>query len=231
MLDLRANIEALEDEFFNLAEQLHLKMLHKSVDDVKCSIINLPSYVNKFIHKLWNDIEASYSIKTVNDLFTILNTKVWSFLDYYLLEQLIRKFGDDALKERMKSYICRIQNFKETTLVVDFIKCWGGHKREIPGYVKLEVKCARRDMTIAELEHFREEIRVDYFRSLVSECASCMYYNEFREGCFVVSWLIPSELADILKSNSQSTRDSFKDFEVSYADVTDDEGMININIV
>ena len=190
----------LEDDFSFLTYGLRQIVRGKRIDEITSAIVTVPDYIDIYIKELWKrakmDLEPN---ATLDDLFILLKEQVWSFLDYYLVKQLIRLFGDVKLKDQMDDYIRNIKCFKEKTLAIDLIKNWKGHKKKIPDYVKVEVKSAKRNLTIAELEKFRENMREYYFSSRVSDCATCMYYYEVTDGCFAISWLTHEEIAECIR--------------------------------
>ena len=53
----------------------------------------------------------------VNDVFIVHLNPLMSFIDYGLIEYVIKKFGSDVLKQDMRSYCSEIKMFmKETTI-------------------------------------------------------------------------------------------------------------------
>ena len=195
-------------------------MVHgKSIDEITSAIITAPDYIDIYIKELWKrakkDLEPN---ATLDDLFILLKEQVWSFLDYYLVKQLIALFGDDKLKEEMAGYIVNIEHFKKRTQAIDLIQNWKGHRKRIPDYIIVEVKSAKRNLTIAELEKFREDMREYYFSSRVSDCATCMYYYDVTDGCFAISWLIHEEIAKLLVKNMRGKKNypMFKTYGIIY---------------
>jgi response regulator of citrate/malate metabolism len=53
----------------------------------------------------------------VNEIFIVYLNPLTSFLDYGLIEYIVKKFGSDALKKDMRSYCSEMIVFmKETTI-------------------------------------------------------------------------------------------------------------------
>ena len=223
---LNDNSKLLNDEFSYLTKTVQTLMKDKNVSEIKRAFTSGPRYCNKFLLKWFNAVNGNESQRPGKP-FSFFNAEIWIFLNYYFLRLLINAFGDPALKSRMEAFVSNVESFKEMTLVEDFGKCWLGQNVSVPGYVKLEVKFGIRDLTIQEIEIFREELRLNFFSSLFTNSASCMFYHGFGEEGSVVSWLIPSELAEILKSNVQINKFLFVDFEVIHAKLEKYEGIMS----
>ncbi len=197
LISTRDNIQA---KFLHLAEGLleHLKSSNFQVSTLTSYISLLPPYVNIYVFPMWNKICKKLSNdETLNSLFTILNKEVWNILDYKLLEYFIKRCGNRKLKREMQSYVAELEKFKKQTLVVDFIECWEGLIREIPDYDEVKVKFDKHCLTLANLDAFRKTLTRICFPSLL-DYAGWIYYKRFEEGCFVVSWLFPSQLVVLL---------------------------------
>ncbi len=194
------NIDTLETNFFDLAEGLleHLKSSNFQVSKLTSCISLLPRSINIYVFPMWKKICKKLSDdETLNSLFTILNMEVWNILDYKLLEHFIKRCGNRKLKREMRSYVAELEKFKKQTLVVDFIECWEGHNREIPDYDEVKVKFDKHCLTLANLDAFRKTLTRKCIPSLL-DYAGWIYYKHFKEGCFVVSWLFPSQLVVLL---------------------------------
>ena len=223
---LRDIIKFLNNEFSYLTKTVQTLIKDKNVREIKSAFTSGPRYCNKFLLKWCNAVNGNESHQPGKP-FSFFKAEIWNFLNYYFLHQLINAFGDPALKSSMEAFVSNVEGFKEMTLVEDFGKCWAGQNASVPGYVKLEVKFGIRDLTMQEIEIFCEELRLNFFSSLFTNSASCMFYHGFGEEGSVVSWLIPSELAEILKSNVQINKSLFADFEVIHAELEEYEGIVS----
>ena len=56
----------------------------------------------------------------VFELFVILETYLESYIDYELLKHLIKKFGDNALKQEMRRYEIKFEKFANKTSIDNF---------------------------------------------------------------------------------------------------------------
>ena len=174
----------------------------------------IPRSVSIYVYPMWLEIcNETKTNETLNSLFTILNMKVWNILDYNLLEYCIAKFGDNDLNKRMNHYISELNKFKEETLVVKFIECWEGHNREIPNYGEVVITFDIPTVTLADLDIFRKKLAKNCFPSLVN-CAEWIYYNKFQPGSFVISWILPNQLAKLLLENIKDIYMLLEEYQV-----------------
>ncbi len=204
-----ANINAteLEHKFSSLVENLltHLKNSNVGIDELTGRMSSLPRSINIYVYPMWVKVTRKVSThKTLDNLFTILNMEVWNILDYSLVEHLISTYDNKELKEDMRAYISELNNFKSNTLVVDFIRCWEGHNRSISDLEEVKFKFEKDKLTLEHLDNFRKSLSRQCFPSLL-DLAGWIYYKNFNTGCFVVTWLLPIQLAILLKHHMRCT--------------------------
>ena len=207
----------LDDEFTELSLNLltHLENTNVTVKQLKGRISLLPGYISVCISPLWNKLRKNVEEvgDTMIDLFTAVHMQLWNFLDYYLLEHLIKKCGSENLKERMCEYLVKINCFKKNTLVIPFIECWDGHNRDIPEYIDLEVKFELSDITLADLDRFRKKMKRKCLPFL-SDYASGMFYRYFNKGCVHISWFILERFSQLLRKNIEALHSLFEEYHV-----------------
>ena len=206
----------LELRFSDLAESLlsHLKSFGVCVEKLTSLMSILPRSINVYVFPMWQKIcKRINSDETLDSLFAILNMEIWNILDYNLLEYFIKRYGSRDLKRRMNGYISKLVRFKKYTLVTEFIKCWDGHNRDIPDYEEVKVKFDKRSLTLADLDVFRKNLMRKCFPSLLN-FAGWTYYKHFEEGCFMVSLLLPEQLAMLLKEHINSMCMLLEEYQV-----------------
>ena len=212
---LEEEIADLEHKFLDLARSLllQLKSNNMRVEKLTACISLLPHSIKKFTNPMWKKICKKKQIETLDCLFTVLNEKIWNILDYHLLEYFINECGNHDLKRRMKRYILELKNFKKKTLVIPFIKCWEGHDRDIPDYKELKVKFDDNNLSLADLDQVWKRLREKTFPSLL-KYAGIMYHKLMEEGCCIVSWLLPDQLAQLLKEHIRRVHVLLKEYHV-----------------
>ena len=134
---------------------------------------------------------------TLEDVWEVLGM-YWDFLNYSLLEYLIKKFGDEALAERMEEYKRRLQEFRHSTRLCDFATRFKGVNKTLvdKSVTKLlEVKFSKNweECTLEDLEKWKENITQKLFLpSFVT------ILRDFDSGCISITWTIPALYASSL---------------------------------
>ena len=119
----------------------------------------------------------------------------WDFLNYSLLEHLVNKFGDSALKTSMLEYRETLREFRYKTRLCDFVrhfkevnKCLGGE--ELTSLLKVKFEKNWEECTLEDLENWKESITqtllLPSFVLILKDCDS---------GCVSVTWAIPAMFA------------------------------------
>ena len=213
---LVVKIENIENEFSDLARRLFSQLKSKkiSIEELKEWIIFLPRSINVHVFPWWKSLMKSIHSKcTLENLFAILNMKVWNILDFSLLAHFIKMCKSAELDERMKIYITNLEKFKEETLVRDFIECWEGHSRDFPEYAQLEAKFEKENLTLADLDAFRKLLTKECIPSMLNY-SSWIYYKHFKPGCCKVTWMLPAQLAMLVKRNIPTMCEILESFQV-----------------
>ena len=201
---------------------VHLNNTKISVEDIKCHISLPAGYINDCISPLWEDINKKIDVNhTLKDLFKALHMKLWNFLDYDLLESLIKAYGSIYLKIRMQNYVAEMEDFKQNTLLIQFFKCWRRYNGDIPAYINMDVKFEREDLTLADVDQFRKGLKCDHLPFLI-EYASWIFHRDFEMGCIQVSWFIPELLSPSLRKNIDVLRTLFKEYGVCLVKLKED---------
>ena len=83
---------------------------------------------------------------SVSQIFTILSrTGAINFLNYRLLQMVVKKFGDQNLKDQMEKYGEEVNQFMRETKFIDFYRIWSGQVAHgsVPNYQLVVVKLDR----------------------------------------------------------------------------------------
>ena len=211
---LAAAIDYFENEFSELAMKLlwHLKKNNMKVEVLLTYTVVLPFSSYIYVYPIYKQICRKIKPNdTLESLFAVLNGEIWNILDYHLLECYIKKFGTQNLKQRMIQYIYDLNEFKKSTSVSHFMKCWEVFT-DIPDYEEMKVKFNNNQMTLADLDEFRKRLKKKSFPYILQEWWS--YHRGFEEGCFVVCWLLPDQLKLLLKENIPYLHNLFMEYKV-----------------
>lgn len=205
-------------ETFNEMEVSLLDYLEErgmKATDVRKYISVLPLTLIQESHMCTKQADKLEEIKTLTGLFNFLNKCVWNFVDYHLLEYVVSKFGSSSLKQCMKQYIQDLREFQSHTTVYDFMQCWPGRQIKPPKYDDVTVKLDKdpKSCTVKELNDIRQNLCVEFWPRLSDYAKFVMYHYKHAEGCFVVTWLLPSDLAsELIETASKPESHAFRTF-------------------
>ena len=122
----------------------------------------------------------------------------WSFLNFYLLESLVDRYGDESLKQRITRFKEDMEAFKKEMKLADFLPAWSGRCPHVPasGFepIILRVNKDWADCTlahVAEMEGFLES------RFLINRFI--LRFANCNPGSVVIMWLVPSHAIAFLK--------------------------------
>lgn len=227
----------LEEAFHALSVSLLEYLEDKSIkpNEIRRHITQLPVSLIKESGEVVDRVADKLEKKeTLTGLFTFLNVCMWNFMDYHLLEYIVKIFGGENLKRRMKQYVSELEMFERHTSVYDLIECWPGQDR-MPvesSEASLKVEIDPKLYTVAELNHLRQKLSMQFWPRL-SECAKfAMRHSTHRGGCFVVVWTFPSDLTIELEEavSSPTTRAVFKENRVQSFSVQNKELYVDLDI-
>ncbi len=155
-----------------------------------------------------SDINAA---ATIDELFRLIAKQgLWSYLDYDLLESIIREFaeGDESLQGMLEGYRHQLSGFKLSTLLelyIQFVQPENDELQQAAGedllpkcdpdpalFKRLTVKTNAKitDHSLNYVYELRE--RVSRFVSLPP---LVLVLDKIAKGCVCVTWRIPAEFA------------------------------------
>ena len=201
-VNIAEQIENFEYQFSNLHEKILLEIVaNNKINTVKIlnTLTLLPMQLRKEYEKAIKELLPTLShLESINELFYHLNPLL-SFLDYGLLEYIIKRFGSYETKEDMKAYCNDMQVFMKETTVQQLIDHLPGQQEAPPNFSILKAKIGddAKTCTLAKIDSLRKrlcaEIRLSeiIFRLIALE----------ESNSFIISWLVPSvSVPDLIKS-------------------------------
>ena len=200
--DVGSKIEELETQFRDLHTCILKELKEKKaldIQEVLHALTLLPTKLRNEYQKLILDkLPTLRSEESISELFLHLNP-LFSFLDYSLLEYIIKVFGSTSLKDKMNSYCSEVQKFMSHTTVQQLIDYWPCEEEIAPNISKMVATIERdpRTYNLLELDAIRRKIciRARLF-DVICAVVSVKYSHSF-----VVTWGVPSILAsDMIKS-------------------------------
>ena len=151
---------------------------------------------------------------SVSQIFTILSrTGAINFLNYRLLQMVVKKFGDQNLKDQVEKYGEEVNQFMKETKFTDFYRIWSGQAAHgsVPNYQLLVVKLDRKWpgatlSMIANMEKFLSgEFQLNAF---------VFRFAQANPGCVSLVWLIPASAAQLIKEAMKTKQPDFKKMNI-----------------
>ena len=208
-------IDKFEDRFrrltYNAQDEITKK--HTSVKKFQHTVTLLPLSIRadhcQFLKENLSKIEKADSI---DEIFTYLNL-YWTFIDYTLLEHIIREHGSNHLKAKMKDYVQDLAQFKRTTTISQICgvaRRWYS-RPDLPEHFALLSAKFKKDPSEYTLEEL-EQFRVSFCREFSLSESTTMFSGAI-EGSLIIHWHIPSSLVPGLTAAILSHPHSNRFFE------------------
>ena len=212
-VDISITIEDFEDRFRNLQKEILHQLVVSDIDTSTLinSITLLPTKLKEEYQTAMKELLPSLSKeKTIQELFFHLNFLI-SFIDYGLLEHIIRLFGCDNLKKDMMSYCDDMQVFMKKTTIKELIGCLPGRKKALPNFDVLKAKIGKdtSKCTLHQINTLRKRFCAEV---KLSEVVFCLIALE-DSNSFIISWLVPSVLVHDLMESAREIEEIFFDIE------------------
>ena len=206
---IKQQVKQLQDHFIHLAYCTYEELVDKgiSVHNVHAWLISLDVFRQRehqeFIKDHLTNIEKGTHL---SNLWARLGT-YWNFLNFDLLKHVIKKFGSEDLKQKMKSYKCDLQWFQRVTRVCDFIDCWPVQGEAPEADLREFVAKMKHDWnncTLEDLDKIKGVITCKFF---IPKFA--LWLRNIKEGCITITWLIPASFVKELQEAIESTSSEF----------------------
>ena len=166
---------------------------------------------NEFLKKL---LKPSANISEMFEMLTVEGA--WDFLNYYPLECIIEKFGNDSTRNMMEQYKQDLNGYTLVTAIKDHLDAVDLERpthRILPmPQEKLFVKLSCK-VKVKITDHSLTYVR-DVWRSLAGRFSlpmPALLLNKIAKGCLEVMWHIPSELAANVIEKAKQSDEYFKE--------------------
>ena len=195
----------LEDEFNDISIRTYDKIEKDyTVNQFKARLITLPIKCKEehedFFQQIENELEKE---STINSIWIKLS-KYWNFMNYTLLENLIRNIGDRSLKQNMKSYLSSLETFRRNTRLCDFAEhCPAVESRPSEADLKEFVLHLKLDWETCTLEQL-EELKGHIIRKFLLP-SFALILKKVSHGSLIVTWLLPAQIASTLVQDLENT--------------------------
>ena len=144
---------------------------------------------------------------SIEKIFLLLNLHVWTYLNYQLLQHILRAYGDDETNRMMQDYVEEVKTFKATTTLRMF---WSVQpERKCPEDVQDTLKQQLKevvfthhkltlDSTLAEVDSFRRDLAQHY-----SLPEFTIILVRIKSGCVTTVWLMLQSAVTVMEERIQ----------------------------
>ena len=201
--EIISQMDSLETEFETLKDDVFESVKTQPVDTFK---VRLTSFTIKDKEHHMEYVKEMIDKKdSITDIWIELND-YFNFLNYEILQHILKKFQNAELQIRMDEYKTKIKNFFRCTHICDFIECWPIHGCEEPPVEKLqhfiEIKICKNweTCTLEDLDNLKGRLATKLLLPkfiLILEKAS--------SGSLAVTFSIPPSLVTQIQCDIQNT--------------------------
>ena len=207
---VKQHVEQLEDHFLELTECTYEILVEKGINvhRLHARLVSLDvsrrHEHQEFVDKHLMNVDQN---TTFNNLWARLGS-YWDFLNFDLLEHIIKKFGSEDLKQKMESYKCDLRSFRRSTRLCDFIDCWPV-RGQSPPIAELRMFVGKvgycwDSCTLEDLEMLRGVITRKFFLP-----GFALQLGKIMEGSITITWLIPAPFVKALHEAIETTSSEF----------------------
>ena len=215
-VDIDITIEDFESRFRSLQNEILSQLIKRRVDPstVINSLTLLPLKLKKEYEKAIQELLPFFSNKEgIDKLFFHLNP-LFSFLDYGLLEYIIKIYGSDALKQDMTTYSSDMCIFMKETTIRQLVDHLPGQIKIPPNFSLIEAKIGE-DASKCTLEQLNR-IRKRYCSEIKLSDIVFHLVAVVESNSFIVRWLVPSALGDdIVKSTRNVDQSFYQEYKIT----------------
>ena len=208
-------VKIFEDEFGDLVEKAYQEVRKEIEPSVFLSRVTYLPVAARTQHRSFvaENLTNIPPPVTFEKIWPILNL-YWDFLNYGLLEHVINKNGSEDLKLKMQTYINDLSEFKQGTLLCDFIHSWPFRDDKSPleeSLKQLVVKMKQKwsQCTLQDVESFKKVLIQKFFLPEYD-----MILKDAMEGCVCVTWLISHFIAMLLQNLTNTAPELFKEHKI-----------------
>ena len=217
-VDIASKIEYLEDWFGSLRTRIILELSAKpdmTVQRLLDKLTGLPLSLRKeYEPSIRKHMRRMRNETQINELFIIHLNPLTSFMDYQLIEHIIKMFGSDTLQRDMQSYYGKMIVFMKETTIKQLIDHLPGQIEIPPKFSLIEAKIGQNasECTLEQLNVFRKRYCSEVKLSeIVFHLVAVVESNSF-----IVRLLVPSALVDdIMKSARYVDQSFYQEFKVT----------------
>ena len=215
-----SKIETLENQFDSLQTRIINELSTKPGITAKAllnTLTRLPLSLRKEYESSITKRIEFHGMRTeteINDLFIVHLNPLTTFIDYGLIEYVIKKFGSDDLKRDMRLYCSEIKIFMKETTIRQLVDHLPGQAEVPPKFSLIEAKIGENvsECTLEQLDTIRKR----YCSELKLSEIVLHLVAVVESNSFIVRWLIPSALVDdIVKSTKNIDQSFYQEYKIT----------------
>ena len=210
--ELEDQIDKLQEMFIELKDDVYESVKCKPVDTFQIRLISMDVNCQEHYFKFLKEITDKND--TIRGTWIDL-TPYMNFLNYEILQHILRKFKDEDLQRKMDQYVAQINGFFRSTRLCDFLKCWpirGATPPKEDLYKFLTTKTTKdwKTCTLEDLDHVRGSLA----RKLLLPKFALILQDASR-GCVSVTFSVPSSIVAHLQAEIKNTElKEFMDMDI-----------------
>ena len=199
-------VKYLQKNFNIIVDQTYYSIIHRKkleTDEFLANLVRLPiehrDIHKEFFKSLYFEIEE---YKNMSSIWHRLNT-YWDFLNYTLIENLVKEFGDSDLISRMQDYKKDLKEFRHKTRLCDFAKYHTEYTKQVTeGDLKefvVKLKNCKDEYSLEDLEKLKKEITHQFLLP-----SFLMTIRALGNNPLIITWSIPTLIATSLQRNLEN---------------------------
>ena len=208
----RAKIAQLQDKYESLVTMTQEAVQAKSptLTEFRNKItLRAPQPVRSELQMSLKEIlPYIYNAKSIGEIFGFFNLyDIWNFLNYGLLQHIVKVYGDDKLHQKVEKYVALVDSFRKQTTLEVFWEAYPASKScpEIPSTLReslkrVTFKHGNLDVTASldDIERHRQNLACH-----VSLPDLTIILEDIKGGSVAIVWLVPPSVADRLEDEVQ----------------------------
>ena len=214
---VKADVMELEEKFDALVFRAEKHLSDTKVDlmELRQAITLLPTLLVEYekTKKFVQENEKKFlKAENIEEVFIIANY-YWNFLNYSLLQRIIKRFGSNDMKKEMEKFVTEITFFRKNTLIKPFSKVYkirsdfkNDERKKIVSKLEINFSTA----TIEDAEKYRK----DFFGEL-SIPEFSIQLAEIQDGCMMLTWLVSKSLVAHVQKTIKPSSPTMKKHNVS----------------
>ena len=216
LAELQAKIDELEGKFDELRTKIldGLQTMGVNVRDLVYQLTTLRAR-ERSEHRVFlqENLERLKNYEDLSALFEYLNLSYWNYLSPGLLEHLAKKFFLTHIHKEIQLYKGALKQFRVQTPLTLFCQTEVEYSEPTEEFRNIVVRFEASDTTtLQDVENFRQKYAVHY-----NLYDFILQLNSITEGSFIVSFLVPESIVEILRVNIPE--EMFKAFGVTRLEI------------